>query len=162
MRHHYYWNTEMPDSSTLDLTVDPAKFFATLLSPKDRFSWCEVNRDYKTRGVNTGSTVSFDSVYVFNNKKIGYAIYDQFDDNADINRIYNNKVVQNCYALLQFCIRTFLLSVRPYPLVAQSPRQTKRTQPQPIRNFQSDSQKREPMTICHENEEVYTSDFHTV
>ena len=84
MRHHYYWNTEMPDSSTLDLTVDPAKFFATLLSPKDRFSWCEVNRDYKTRGVNPGSTVSFDSVYVYNNQKIGYAIYNQFDDNADI------------------------------------------------------------------------------
>lgn len=84
MRHHYYWNTEMPDSSTLDFTVDPAKFFTTLLSEKDRFSWCEVNRDYKTRGVNPGSTVSFDSVYVFNNQKIGYAIYDQFDDNADI------------------------------------------------------------------------------
>lgn len=84
MRHHYYWNTEMLDSSTLDFTVDPAKFFTTLLSEKDRFSWCEVNRDYKTRGVNPGSTVSFDSVYVFNNQKIGYAIYDQFDDNADI------------------------------------------------------------------------------
>lgn len=84
MRHHYYWNTEMPDSSTLDFTVDPAKFFTTLLSEKDRFSWCEVNRDYTTRGVNPGSTVSFDSVYVFNNQKIGYAIYDQFDDNADI------------------------------------------------------------------------------
>ena len=84
MRHHYYWNTEMPDSSKLDFTTDPDKFFTTLLSEKDRFSWCEVNRDYKTRGVNTGSTVSFDSVYVFNNHKIGYAIYDQFDDNADI------------------------------------------------------------------------------
>ena len=84
MRHHYYWNTEMPDSSTLDFTVDPAKFFTTLLSEKDRFSWCEVNRDYKTRGVNPGSTVPFDSVYVFNNQKIGYPIYDQFDDNVDI------------------------------------------------------------------------------
>ena len=84
MQYHYLWNTEMPDSSTLDFTVNPAKFFTTLLSEKDRFSWCEVNRDYKTRGVNPGSTVSFDSVYVFNNQKIGYAIYDQFDDNADI------------------------------------------------------------------------------
>ena len=84
MRHHYYWNTEMPDSSTLNFTVDPAKFFTTLLSEKDRFSWCEVNRDYKTRGVNPGSTVPFDSVYVFNNQKIGYPIYDQFDENVDI------------------------------------------------------------------------------
>lgn len=84
MMHHYYWNTEMPDSSKLDFTIDPAKFFTSLLSNKDRFSWCEVNRDFQTRGVNPGSTVSFDSVYVFNNQKIGYAIYDQFDDNADI------------------------------------------------------------------------------
>ena len=84
MRHHYYWNTEMPDSSTLDFALGPAIFFKTLLSNKDRFSWCEVNRDYKTRGVNEGSTVSFDSVYILKNKKIGYAIYDQFDDNADI------------------------------------------------------------------------------
>lgn len=84
MKHHYYWNSEMPDSSKLDFTLDPAKFFTSLLSNKDRFSWCEVNRDFQTRGVNQGSTVSFDSVYIFNNKKIGYAIYDQFDDNADI------------------------------------------------------------------------------
>ena len=84
MMHHYYWNTEMPDSSKLDFTIDPAKFFTSLLSNKDRFSWCEVNRDFQTRGVNEGSTVSFDSVYVYGGKKIGYAIYDQFDDNADI------------------------------------------------------------------------------
>lgn len=84
MKHHYYWNSEMPDSSKIDFTIDPVKFFNTLLSNKDRFSWCEINRDYQARGVNQGSTVSFDSVYVLNNQKIGYAIYDQFDDNADI------------------------------------------------------------------------------
>ncbi len=84
MRYHYYWNTEMPDSSRLDFTIEPAKFFTSLLSTKDRFSWCEVNSTYQTRGVNQGSTVSFDSVYVYGNLKIGYAIYDQFDDNADI------------------------------------------------------------------------------
>ena len=84
MKYHYLWNTEIPDSSKLNFTVEPSIFFNSLLSSKDRFSWCEVNIDYKTRGVNAGSTVSFDSVYVFNNQKIGYAIYDQFDDNADI------------------------------------------------------------------------------
>ena len=84
MSHHYYWNTEMPDSSTLNFAMEPLIFFKALLSHKDRFSWCEVNRDYKSRGVNEGSTVSFDSVYILKNKKIGYAIYDQFDDNADI------------------------------------------------------------------------------
>ena len=96
MMHHYYWNTEMPDSSKLDFTIDPAKFFTSLLSNKDRFSWCEVNRDFQTRGVNEGSTVSFDSVYVYGGKKIGYAIYDQFDDNADIRsfavRMKNSKI----------------------------------------------------------------------
>lgn len=84
MRHHYYWNTEMPDSVKLDFTEAPAAFFKSLLSAEDRFSWCEVNRDYKTRGFNPGSTVSFDSVYICDNRRIGYAIYDQFDDNADI------------------------------------------------------------------------------
>lgn len=84
MRHHYYWNTEMPDSVKLDFTKAPAAFFKSLLSAEDRFSWCEVNRDYKTRGFNPGSTVSFDSVYICDNRRIGYAIYDQFDDNADI------------------------------------------------------------------------------
>lgn len=83
MKYHYYWNTEMPDSSKLDFTIEPGEFFTSLLSTKDRFSWCEINWDY-TRGVNQGSTVSFDSVYVCGKQKIGYAIYDQFDDNADI------------------------------------------------------------------------------
>lgn len=84
MKYNYLWNTEMPDSSKLDFTIEPDDFFYSLLSTKDRFSWCEVNRDYQTKGVNQGSTVSFDSVYVLKNQKIGYAIYDQFDNNADI------------------------------------------------------------------------------
>lgn len=84
MNQHYYWNEEIPDSTTLDFNDDPIKFFNNLLSKQDRFSWCEVNRDYKTRGFNPGSTVSFDSVYICDNRRIGYAIYDQFDDNADI------------------------------------------------------------------------------
>ena len=84
MNQHYYWNEEIPDSTTLDFNVDPIKFFNNLLSKQDRFSWCDVNRNYHTRGINQGSTVSFDSVYVYGKHKIGYAIYDQFDENADI------------------------------------------------------------------------------
>lgn len=84
MKYHYYWNSEMPDSSSLDFTSEPARFFKSLLSPKDRFSWCEVNTDYQTKGLNPGSTVAFDSVYVSGRNRIGYAVYDQFDDNADI------------------------------------------------------------------------------
>lgn len=84
MKYNYLWNTEIPDSSKLDFTIKPDEFFNSLLSTKDRFSWCEVNRNYQTRGMNQGSTVSFDSVYVYGKQKIGYAIYDQFGDNADI------------------------------------------------------------------------------
>ena len=96
MKHHYYWNTEMPDSLDLDYALESATFFNSLLSKQDRFSWCEVNRDYHTRGVNQGSTVSFDSVYVYEGRRIGYAVYDQFDDNADIRsfavRMKNSKI----------------------------------------------------------------------
>lgn len=84
MKYNYLWNTEMPDSSKLDFAIDPVEFFINLLSKKDRFSWCEVNRDFQTRGINLDSTISFDSVYVYGNQRIAYAIYDQFDDNADI------------------------------------------------------------------------------
>lgn len=80
MEHDYLWNEEMPDSSSLDFTTDPYTFFYKLLSSKDRFSWCEIN----TKGFNPESTVSFDSVYTHNGKKIGYAIYDHFEESADI------------------------------------------------------------------------------
>ena len=84
MKHHYYWNNEMPDSLSLDFKQEPMNFFQELLSDKDRFSWCEINYNYNTRGVNIGSTVSFDSVYEFHGKNVGYAIYDEFNKNADI------------------------------------------------------------------------------
>lgn len=84
MKYHYYWNNEMPDSFSVDFEEEPMAFFNSLLSDKDRFSWCEINYNYKTRGVNVGSTVSFDSVYDSKGKKVGYAIYDEFDENADV------------------------------------------------------------------------------
>lgn len=84
MNHHYLWNNEIPDSVFLDFSIEPSLFFRKLLVQKDRFSWCEVNLDYTSRGVNNGSTLSFDSVYSIHNKRIGYAIYDRFDNNADI------------------------------------------------------------------------------
>lgn len=80
MMEHYFWNEDIPDSTLLDFCIDPYSFFYELLSSKDRFSWCELN----TKAFNPGSTVSFDSVYLYKGKKVGYAIYDQFDDNSDI------------------------------------------------------------------------------
>lgn len=83
MLYHYFWYAEMPDSSSLDFTQKPPKFFEALKSSKDRFSWCEANYNY-SRGTNENSTVSFDSIYHIAGKTIGYAVYDQFQTNADI------------------------------------------------------------------------------
>lgn len=47
MNYHYFWYTEMPDSSKLDFTQEPTAFFKSLKSPHDRFSWCEPNGNYK-------------------------------------------------------------------------------------------------------------------
>lgn len=84
MLHHYFWYNEMPDSSALNFSQESASFFESLKSPKDRFSWCEANVNYSTKGINENSTVSFDSIYNVSGKVIGYAIYDQFEANADI------------------------------------------------------------------------------
>lgn len=83
MSHHYFWYAEMPDSSSLDFTQKPPEFFETLKSPQDRFSWCEANYNY-SKGGNENSTVSFDSIYNIAGKTLGYAVYDQFQTNADI------------------------------------------------------------------------------
>lgn len=47
MSHHYFWYTEMPDSSTVDFSLEPPKFFEALKSRQDRFSWCEANTEYQ-------------------------------------------------------------------------------------------------------------------
>lgn len=47
MNHHYFWYTDMPDSSKLDFTQEPPEFFKSIKSPHDRFSWCEPNSNYK-------------------------------------------------------------------------------------------------------------------
>ena len=47
MFSHYYWNEEMPDSTSIDFSMDPQSFFDKLLSKQDRFSWCETNMNYK-------------------------------------------------------------------------------------------------------------------
>ena len=72
---HYYWNEEIPDSTTLDFNDDPIKFFNNLLSKQDRFSWCDVNRNYHTRGINQGSTVSFDMTYTFTMPADDFYVY---------------------------------------------------------------------------------------
>lgn len=46
MNHDYLWREDMPDSASCDYTTDPVTFFKSLLSPKDRFSYCENNSSY--------------------------------------------------------------------------------------------------------------------
>lgn len=47
MNHDYYWRTDMPDSLSCDYGTDPVTFYKSLLSKKDRFSYCENNPSYK-------------------------------------------------------------------------------------------------------------------
>jgi len=47
MDENYFWRKDMPDSVSLNFNVEPSVFFKKLLSKKDRFSWCEINSNYK-------------------------------------------------------------------------------------------------------------------
>ena len=51
MSQHYYWNEEMPDSLSIDFSMEPEMFFEKLLSRQDRFSWCETNLNYKDNDI---------------------------------------------------------------------------------------------------------------
>lgn len=156
MCHHYLWYSEMPDSSSLNFSIEPDVFFEKLKSKQDRFSWCELNksfskRDYgfeyqtyeicgsivsrilhvsssylielglkrgdyinvnnellekgiiengyfiaqqiislsnaTTKGTSLAPTVSLDSIYTINNKKVGYFVYNQFESSTDVAQI---------------------------------------------------------------------------
>lgn len=156
MNEHYFWYKDIPDSLLLDFNITPNSFFKSLLSKSDRFSWCELNRNYTgedlgfhfqayeihgsivnrvlyvssfslieqglkrgdyfimksdhievgyfdngnfistnnininnkvNRGRNLAPTISLDSIYTINDKRIGYFIYDQFDSSTDVAQI---------------------------------------------------------------------------
>ena len=46
MNHDYLWRNDMPDSISCDYEMDPVSFYKSLLSSKDRFSYCETNESY--------------------------------------------------------------------------------------------------------------------
>lgn len=46
MNHDYLWREDLPDSLDCDYGTDPVTFYKSLLSPKDRFSYCENNTLY--------------------------------------------------------------------------------------------------------------------
>lgn len=48
MNEHYLWRNDLPDSLSCDYSANPATFFKSLLSTKDRFSYCSVNEYYSS------------------------------------------------------------------------------------------------------------------
>ena len=46
MNHDYLWRVDMPDSTSCNYELDPVSFYKSLLSKKDRFSYCETNESY--------------------------------------------------------------------------------------------------------------------
>lgn len=47
MNHDYLWRHDLPDSLSCDYDLAPVSFFNSLLSPKDRFSYCDINNSYQ-------------------------------------------------------------------------------------------------------------------
>ncbi len=46
MNHYYLWRNDLPDSLSCDYSTDPVTFYKSILSPKDRFSYCKNNTSY--------------------------------------------------------------------------------------------------------------------
>lgn len=90
MKEHYFWNEGLGDSLSYDYSLEPSKFFESMLVDEDRFSYCFYNEEYipSTKGYNLNETVSIDTVFVYNNsfrnRKIGYFVYDAFQSEADV------------------------------------------------------------------------------
>lgn len=89
MKKNYFWTEHLKDSASYDFSLEPGLFFESMLVEQDRFSYCYVNDEYisSTRGTNLNETVSLDSIYVVENRRVGYFVYDEFDTEADITDI---------------------------------------------------------------------------
>ncbi len=101
MNHDYYWRAEMPDSMSCDYGTDPVTFYKSLLSKKDRFSYCDNNPSFtgivespkygfEYQNYMIGETIFSQILYVWDNniKKQGLKRGDliQFIDNCNISR----------------------------------------------------------------------------
>ena len=86
MKLNYFWSDKMKDSSDYDYSLPPDQFFKTLIVDEDRFSYCYPNEDYRpmTKGQNLNETVKLDSIYVVDDKRIGYFYYSGFETEADV------------------------------------------------------------------------------
>jgi C-terminal processing protease CtpA/Prc len=86
MHHNYFWTDQLRDSTDYDYSLEPSVFFKSMLVPEDRFSYCEANEYYRppVKGFDLNETVSFDSVYIVDQKRVGYFVYDEFASEADV------------------------------------------------------------------------------
>lgn len=107
MHHYYYWNEDLPDSLDCDYTLAPVDFFKSLLSKKDRFSYCEQRQGSTRSGHDTTwpevpqfdiwtgemaanpfdtnkSNVLLDSVYHIAGHTVGYLCYSRFDKEQEL------------------------------------------------------------------------------
>ena len=92
MKENYFWSEQLKDSSSYDFSLEPSKFFESMLVDEDRFSYCYYNEDYipETKGQNLNETVSIDTVFKYDgikDRRIGYFVYDEFKSEADITDI---------------------------------------------------------------------------
>ena len=93
MKEHYFWSEQLNDSLAYDFSLEPSKFFESMLVNEDRFSYCFYNEEYipSTKGHDLNETVSIDTVFIYKNflttRKIGYFVYDAFKSDADITDI---------------------------------------------------------------------------
>lgn len=100
MNLHYLWREDIPDSLSCNYLLDPVSFFKTLLSPRDRFSYCEHNpyylKDTRSDNLYNRESVFCDSVFKYNGQIIGYLCYNSFDEKDALEpvmkRFYDAKI----------------------------------------------------------------------
>lgn len=110
MNHNYLWRTDMPDSLSCDYELAPVSFYKSLLSSKDRFSYCETNSSYSSGSeiVSWGYEYqkyefdngdSFDQVLLVtspNLRKKGLKRGDVLIPQIDKSKIVRGKLENNC------------------------------------------------------------------
>lgn len=88
MNMHYLWREDLPDSSLCNYLLDPVSFFKSLLSARDRFSYCEHNPYYRaeTRSEDfyKRGSVLCDSIYEYKDCRIGYLCYGGYEDTKEL------------------------------------------------------------------------------
>lgn len=97
MNHQYLWRADLPDSASCNYNQAPSEFFYSLLSSKDRFSYCLPNNSYEPNfeffsraNIDGSSSVTNDSIYQIEGQEIGYFCYHQFESAMDFIPLMRN------------------------------------------------------------------------